>query len=383
MNNIKQNLLKLIISFCCLMIISGCESTGGATSAKKSTGGGNITQVAILVPLSGENEIIGKQYAGVIKMGLGSGAKSKIKVTTYDSADELKLKESLKKILDQKTNIIIGPIYSRDTKIAASQIKGRDIIMLSLSNDPTLADTNVLVFGHAPMRQMEQMTSYLLDNEYKNFITLLPAGRHSQTISKVIQNMIVSKDGTLSRMEFYNNSDEELAKSVNIVSDAVDIMNEQEENLKQPVVLVGDDPENLKRIYKIAKTLNLDKKAVIAGDNRLDIDSGEPFDITYTGSIKIDNGNLKQKAAAFGVNHFSFMHALAYDAGNIVASLVGPHYNKTALLLKLNSREKFQGLSGDVHFIDSIAMRQYELIKKHNGAYSVMNGEERKEEVAE
>lgn len=379
MNNIKQNLLKFITSFYCLLIISGCESSSGTSGYKKTTGGGNITQVAILVPLSGENEVMGKQYAGLIKMGLGSGAKSKIKVTSYDSADELKLKESLKKILDQKTNIIIGPIYSRDTKIAANYIKGQDIIMLSLSNDPTLADTNVFVFGHAPMRQIEQITRYLLDNEYKNFITLLPIGRHSQAISKVIQNMIVNKGGTLSRMEFYDNSDEELARSVNIVSDAVDTLNEQEENLKRPVVLIGDDPENLKRIYALAKKFNLDKKAVIAGDNRLNLDSDEPFDIIYTGSIKIDNSNLEQKAAALGINHFSFMHALVYDAGNIIASLVGQHYNKSAFLLKLNSPEKFQGLSGNIYFIDSIAMRQYDIIKKHNGVYSVMEAEEKKE----
>ena len=333
----------------------------------------NVTEIALLLPLSGENELLGKQYAGLIKMGLGDGAKTKIKVTSYDSSDETKLKDSIKRILEQKTKIIIGPIYSKDTKILSAQIKGQDVIAMSLSNDPTLADNNIFVFGHAPMRQMEQITTYLINNEYKNYIILLPAGRYSQTVSKIIQNIIANKDAALSRMEFYNNSDEDIEKAINIVADTADNLNEYDENLKRPVVIVGDDPENLKRIYKIAKNFNLDKKAIIAGDNRIDVDQDQQFDIIYTGAIALDNGNLKQRAATLGVNHFSFMHTLAYDAGKIIASSIVNGYNKEEFLSRLQSSEKFSGLSGKIYFVDSIAQREYEIIRKQNGAYVVQD----------
>jgi ABC-type branched-subunit amino acid transport system substrate-binding protein len=397
MNNVKQNYQKWIlrssrrmttlVAFCCLFIISGCNSMNESSTSKK-TASHDATEIAILVPLSGENAVIGKQYAGLVKMGLASGAKSKIRVTSYDSADEANLRESIKKILEQKINIIIGPIYSRETKAIALQVKNHDVVVVSLSNDPTLADENVFVFGHAPMRQMEQMTDYLLNNDYKNYITLLPAGRYSQTVSQVIHNRITTRSGVVSKSEFYTNSDEDITKAVKIVNDTVDHLNEQEDNLKQPVILVGDDPENLKRIYRIAKGFNLDKKAVIAGDNRLDVDLEEPFDITYTGSIKIDNSNLKQKAAALGVTHFSFMHALAYDAGNLVASSITPRYNKEAFLQRLRTPVKWSGLSGKIYFVDSIAQREYEIIKKQNNAYTILTdlapmGEAGKEEGAQ
>ena len=354
MNNIKQKFTKLIISFYCLFALNACESGHNVNSSKKNMSN-NVTEIALLLPLSGENELLGKQYAGLIKMGLGDGAKTKIKVTSYDSSDETKLKDSIKRILEQKTKIIIGPIYSKDTKILSAQIKGQDVIAMSLSNDPTLADNNIFVFGHAPMRQMEQITTYLINNEYKNYIILLPAGRYSQTVSKIIQNIIANKDAALSRMEFYNN------------------LNEYDENLKRPVVIVGDDPENLKRIYKIAKNFNLDKKAIIAGDNRIDVDQDQQFDIIYTGAIALDNGNLKQRAATLGVNHFSFMHTLAYDAGKIIASSIVNGYNKEEFLSRLQSSEKFSGLSGKIYFVDSIAQREYEIIRKQNGAYVVQD----------
>lgn len=373
MNNIKQKFTKFIISFCFLLVLTACESSNNNTNSKKSLSNNTITEVALLLPLSGENELLAKQYAGMIKMGLGDGAKTKIKVTSYDCSDEIKLKESIKRILEQKIKIIIGPIYSKDTKVLSAAIKDKDVIALSLSNDPTLADNNMFIFGHAPMRQIEQITTYLINNEYKNYVILLPTGRHTQIVSKIIQNIIANKEATLSRMEFYNSTDEDIEKAVNIVSDTVSNLNEQDEILKRPVVIVGDDPENLKRIYQFAKNFNLDKKAVIAGDNRIDVIDDKQFEIIYTGSITLENGNLKQRAATLGINYFSFMHALAYDAGKIVASNIIGNYRQEDFLTRLKSSKKFSGVSGKLYFIDSIAQREYEIIKKQNGVYTLQD----------
>jgi ABC-type branched-subunit amino acid transport system substrate-binding protein len=371
MNNIKQKIIKLIFSFLCLITLNACESRSNISANKNMSN--NIINVAILLPLSGENELLGKQYAGLIKIGLEDAAKTKIRVTCYDSSDETKLRDSIKKILEQKNQIIIGPLYSKDTKILASEIKEKDIIDLSLSNDPTLADNNIFVFGHAPMRQMEQIATYLINNDYRNYIILLPAGRHSQIVSKIVQNIITNKNAVLSRIEFYNDPNEDLERVLNIVSDTADNLNEYDENLKRPVVIVGDDQENLKRIYTIASNFNLDKKVIIAGDNRIDAEQNQSFDIIYTGATDLDNGDLKQKAMALGIHHFSFMHALAYDAGKIIASNITNNYNKETFLTKLKSSEKFQGVSGEIYFIDSIAQRKYAIIRKQNGIYTVQD----------
>ena len=373
MINIKQKFTKFIISFCFLLALSACGSSSNNKNSKKSLSSNIVTEIALLLPLSGENELLGKQYAGMLKMGLGDGAKTKIKVTSYDCSDEIKLKESIKRILEQKIKIVIGPIYSKDTKILSAAVKDKDVIALSLSNDPTLADNNMFVFGHAPMRQIEQITTYLINNEYKNYVILLPTGRHTQIVSKIIQNIIANKEATLSRMEFYNNTDEDIEKAVNIVSDTVSNLNEQDEILKRPVVIVGDDPENLRRIYQFAKNFNLDKKAVIAGDNRIDVVEDKQFEIIYTGSIALENGNIKQRAATLGVNYFSFMHALAYDAGKIIASNIIGNYNKEDFLTRLKSSKKFSGITGKIHFVDSIAQREYEIIKKQNGIYTLQD----------
>ncbi len=372
MLNIKQKFLNFIISFTCLISISACDQTN-----VKNMLGGNVVDIAILMPMSGPEAELTKEYNQMVKIGLSDGAKTKIRVTSYDSSDKEKLNESLNKILETGTKIIIGPLYSKTTQIVANKIKGKGTLALSFSNNPVLADQQVFIYGHAPMRQLEQLTNHFLDNNYKNYIALLPSGRNSNLVSKILHDMITNANGTLAGVEFYGNSPFDITKSVKIISDRVDNLNENDFNLTKPVILLADDSATLHLLYNNFHKYNLDKKAIIAGDSRTDIDSSPSMDITFTGSLNITNTDLIKRAKQTGINHISFMHAIAYDAGKMVSDYIGTNYNKTNFLNKMNASESFIGLSGSIHLVDSIAQRQYDIIKKENGSYTTIKKDER------
>ena len=372
MINIKQKLFKFTISFICLFSISSCDQRTNSSSMQNNTN--SVVNIAILLPITGAEASLSKEYAQIIKIGLSDSAKSKIRVTTYDSADDKKLSQSLDKIFEEGTDIIIGPIYSGDTQIVSDKVKGKGTIVLSLSNNPILANKQVFVYGHAPMRQLEQITNYFLENNYQNYIALLPSGQYSSTIGEILRDTITSKDAKLA-IEFYDNEPDSIEKAVKIVSNKVDNLNENDFNLTQPVILLSDDPATLGTLYSKALHYNLDKKAIIAGDSRIDIDSSFPVDVTFTGSMDIINANFTMRTAKAGIKHISFMHALAYDAGKMAGKYIGSHYNRTQFLEKMNSSEPFIGVSGKIHFIDSIAQRKYDIIKKENSQYKAISRE--------
>ena len=372
MHNIKQKILKFIISFACLFFITSCDQVKNFTDFKNVLGK-NVVDIAILLPMTGPEAELSKEYAKMIKIGLSDGVKTKIRVTTYDSTNQAKLNASIDKILDIGTDIVIGPIYSEATKTIAQKVKDKSTIVLSLSNNPVLAEKNVYIYGHAPMRQLEQITNYFLDHKYQNYIALLPAGRYSTTVSKILNDMITNREGTLARVEFYGGAPEDMAKSVHLVSDTVDNLNENDLNLKQPVILIADDPATLEVLYSNAKNLHLDKRAIIAGDSRIDIDFTPPIDVTFTGSLNITNTNLVMRAMKSGIKHVSFMHAISYDAGKMIGDYIGSGYNRTNFITQMNTAEPFVGISGSIHFIDSIAQRKYDIVKKEDGKYKTMN----------
>ena len=362
MFNIKQKIFNFTISFLCLLLINSCSHV----KEKKNIQNSRLTEIALILPLSNSESELGKEYAKMIKMGLANGAKTKIRITTYDGGSEGALNESIEKILDTGTDIIIGPFYSEPTRILAEKIKNKGITILSLSNNPVLAGAGVYIYGHAPMRQLDQLTNYLLDQKYQNYILLLPKNHHSTTVAKILDDMIIAKNGIVEKIEFYEATPEEIEKSVKTVSDIVDHLNENDFYLHQPVIILGDDPINIPLILDTAKRFNLDRKAILAGDNKLEIGITKPVNVVFTGSMNAMDINLLTKAYKIGIQHVSFMHSLSYDAGNMIGDYIGAHYNKADFLAKMNSSACFVGVSGNIHFVDSIASRKYDILKKQN-----------------
>lgn len=373
MLNIKQKILKIILSFTCVVFLAGCETTKKEIElVELQPSEPETIEVAILMPLTGEHSVIGQQYNRLIKIGLEDGLKTYVHVTSYDGADERQILAVINKIIARKTKIILGPLYSEHISLIANKAKANNIIMITMSNNPVLADNKLFVFGHAPLKQLTQIINYFADNNYKDFITLLPAGQHSQTANKIIQSIMIEKNTTLVRSEFYAHLPESIEKSVLTVSNSVDNLNEIEANLTKPIIYLSDDSKNLPLVFNSIHKYSLDKKATIIGDNRIDIEYPENINIIFTGSLNILNHDIVERAKNLGINHLSFMHAMAYDLGRMTATYISSKFTEERFLSRMNSKEPYIGISGNIHFIDSIAQRKYDIIKKEDGVYNTL-----------
>ena len=195
---------------------------------------------------------------------------------------------------------------------------------------------------------------------------MLPSGRYSNTVSSILKEIIVAREAVIARIEYYNNSDEDIARAVKLVSDTVDNLNEIDLNIKKPVVIIADDAEALGKVYAQIYQYNLDKNAVIAGDSRINIKTNQNMDIIYTSSLISDYDKISKRAQRLGINHLDFMHELAYDAGKLTAELIATQYNKNEFAKKILA-VNFVGMSGKIHFRDSIATRNYEALSRSNG----------------
>lgn len=349
--------------------LQGCQSTSVQKSAETEV---EEVEVAILMPMTGEHARLGKQYNQLIKIGLEDSLSTYVHVTSYDGANEKQVSAAMDKIIARKTKIILGPLFSPLTAGLAEKARQHGIITITMSNNPILASENVFVFGHAPLKQVDRMVGYLLDNNYRNFIALLPAGTYSRTVSQLIQDMMIQRGATLIRTEFYSHTPESINKAVSMVSDAVDNLNEMDDEITKPVVYLADDPKTLSLLFDSIHASNLDKKAVMAGDNRIDIEYPAEINLLFTGSLNDVNTEAGKKAATLGIGHLSFMHRLAYDLGRMTGFYMGEHFSRENFLARLASRDPYIGISGKTYFVDSIAQREYDIVKREGKEYSTL-----------
>lgn len=319
--------------------------------------------IAIFLPLSGPSGNLGSQCEKMIKLGLKDNTQTYIKATSYDISTTNKLQEAINKVKENGTEVILGPINYQATKIVANSLK-YDPIIVSLSNNPTLAtgDNNLFVLGHAPMKQFSYLVGYLLENGHKNYILMLRNSENNRyTTSKILQHMIATGHGNLLTVEYYDNDKQSIVESVKKITQLVDEQNEMDYNLKKTVILISDNQDVVRMIFDTMLEYRLDQKSIIAGDNKINIPYNKPINFVYTGSSNEAATKLEKEIP----DHISFMDAISYDAGSIVAKAIGEEFNKEKFIAYVNSPEFiFEGISGTIKFSDKIAERNYSIVKE-------------------
>jgi ABC-type branched-subunit amino acid transport system substrate-binding protein len=371
--------MKKIFSLLLLTIfIFGCQSTSNQQkpSYQKDQDLPKPVEVAILLPLSGENKQMGGKLDELMKLGLGDGSAKNLSVTSYDISGGQNIESIMKQVIARKTSIILGPILSQDTMQVAMQAKPNGIVMLSLSNNPAIADQDVYIFGHGPLQQTKRLMHYLAKSGASNLILLLPDTRQSDSLANVLTDIAVQNNITLTKIEKYLMTPESIDSKMQAVSELIDSLNENPENTAKPTIYLADEPENLVLIFNGLTKYNIDKKANICGENKIDIKYSDPIEIMFTGSLNVLNSKLTKDLLqdAFGSEHLSFWDKMAYDLGLITSYAIGTeNFNKEGFINRLSNPSGYIGISGSVKFNDHIAERKYDIIKRKGTRYETID----------
>ena len=367
MNNIKQIRLNFILSFAILLFFSGCTEVN--TSSGRNKIDETYPHVAILLPLDGLMEELGSEYAKMIKMGIADHAEQKIKLSVYDSSSEENLRKAIKSLKSEMPDIIIGPLFSKNTKTLAPYFNNSNTIIISLSNDPTIAGDQTYILGHAETRGLEQVTDFMLKRHHNNFTTLFTSGKHSDMITKILKEKILNSNQILSRMEFYPKTLQAINQSVKTVTDNASIYSEINKNAKLPAVITTDDNSTIDILMSSIKKYNLDKKAALCGDYKIESASDKSVDIIYSGGFAEDYNSFIARAQKNEIKNLTHLHYIAYDAGLIVGKYLEENLDRNKFKSNLNSNKLLNGRSGKIYFEDNIAQRKYDIIQRIDGKY--------------
>lgn len=371
---IKNKALSSLESLCqigailfCLLCLHSCSSYKTYTTDVNKNAA--PVKIGVLLPMS-KNAEESKAIAEMIRLGVKEALRAQIDIHFYDISTPKAMKSSLKRITASGTKIVIGPITSQNTQKIAAYLQGRDIDLITLSNDPSLAGPNIYVFGHQPLKQTEQLVEGFLRKGHSQYITLVPNNSYHRSINNIVTNEILSRNSTIAGEYFYDIDPESIAHNTESVSKLVDLLNENPDNEKKVVIYVAGGGQSLHLLYNSILAHNLDKKAIITGNNKVDIDYPGNIRLYVTGSNNLMTSNLSDKAEILlGRRYLNFLEILAYDAGYIVATALQHEYNPEGFRARLSSRDGFVGLAGITYLSSHIAERNYHLLKKENGKY--------------
>ena len=142
-------------------------------------------KIGLLVPLSGDKKILGKQIIKSTKMALQEIGTDKIEIFPKDSGSDanttLKSAYALNKI---GVKIVIGPVFFENLSYL-SEIE--DTIFLSLTNKVSDLPKNVISTGVNSISQLNTINKFIKSNEIKKTIFLTPDLHYKDEIKSAIK----------------------------------------------------------------------------------------------------------------------------------------------------------------------------------------------------
>jgi len=223
-------------------------------------------KIGLLVPLTGDDEKIGKQIVKAVRMALKDIGTNQIEVYPKDTQSDPNTTFRSAAELDQMgINLIIGPVFYENL-IYLNEIN--NITFLSLTNKTLDLPKNVISAGINSTSQLNTIKKFIEINEIKKTIFLIPNLNYDQEIKKGIKDSKIK----VFKEYYYDIEPTKLTKQIE------DITNYEvrKQNLFDEITRIekSDDInkerkiENLKKKYTLGK-LNFDSVVIADFDESL------------------------------------------------------------------------------------------------------------------
>jgi len=174
--------------------------------------------------------------------------------------------------------------------------------------------------------------------------------------------MLVKTDLSLVKTEYYTLNKNSLDKTMRSILEIVDTLNDDPVNIAKPAIYISDEPENLSKLFDALRRYYLDYKAIICGENKIDILYPYPINLTFPGSVKTVPG--------FQHDHLTLRDIMDFDLGLITGYAIGSNpFNKKEFLNKINDTSGYLGIGGLIKFKKQVAHRKYDIIQRRGFIY--------------
>lgn len=173
-------------------------------------------RVGVLLPLSGQVKSVGESIVNAIQLSLFENNKKNIVLKIYDTqGTTFGAVNAINRAIKEGVDVVIGPLFSSETKAIKKILVKNNLISFSLSNDQELVNTdNVFVTGSIPEQEIQTLISYMMQNDCYNYVALMPNTTHGALMNKILRNTVLNKDGLLIKTEYYEQNSKELITKI-------------------------------------------------------------------------------------------------------------------------------------------------------------------------
>jgi hypothetical protein len=179
-----------------------------------------VIKVGLFLPLSGSNAKIGKSILNATQLSLSKTQNGNIEVFVRDTEDINKnIISSYYELINKDVDIILGPLFSKNIKKIKPVSEDENVIMITFSNNMSLKSENTFISGLTPENEVTEILEYALSKGKKKFGVILPDNDYGLRTKNLIESLLLSKQGQLSKLVLYNSESPDFYQAAKLIAD--------------------------------------------------------------------------------------------------------------------------------------------------------------------
>ena len=159
-------------------------------------------EVAVLVPLSGEDAAVGESIANAARLALFDTKNEQIQLAMYNTAEGGAAAAAARAIA-AGNRLILGPLLSDEARAVAPVAGRARVPVIAYSNDAEAAGPGVYILGFSPAQSIERVVFHARQQGATRFAALVPAGLYGERASRAFFSAVQRAGGQVGAVESY------------------------------------------------------------------------------------------------------------------------------------------------------------------------------------
>ena len=225
---------------------------------------GGKVRVALLLPLSGQNAVLGSAMLDAAQMALYDVADDRLELLPHDTQGTADAAAAAARAaVGEGARLIIGPLLAAEVEAAKPVARAANVSVVAFSTATQLAGDGTYLMGFLPRQEIERVVGFAHSRGVNRFGVIAPRTPYGDIAVEAMRAATQANGATLERVEIYDPGAQDLTPSVqHLVGATMDPVARQK-LLSKPVA-PGATPPDLPDIV-----IPFDAVLVPEGGNRL------------------------------------------------------------------------------------------------------------------
>lgn len=165
------------------------------------------TEIALLLPLEAQSDQTNELATNLMnsaRLAARDLDYLNLKLSIYPtSGDQTRAMHAAKAAVENGAQIIVGPLFSKETQAVKNTLKDKNIKIISLSNDPTVAGGNVFIMGTTFQNSASRLVQFALSKDLRRIAVIGPKGELGVNGIRAAENAIKESGAILTTSALY------------------------------------------------------------------------------------------------------------------------------------------------------------------------------------